>query len=96
MKLKRILVILTKRNGVYLGGPIISILTVSVSRCTGNSAPRNCNRLRSEHVRPYRGSSQKPSTVGVSPRYEYEVAAGPPSVPPPVLGQSVVGQSVEP
>ena len=48
--------------------------------------------VRSEHVR----SSPKPSTVGVSPRYEYEVAAGPPSVPPPVLGQSVVGQSVEP
>ena len=32
--------------------------------------------VRSEHVR----SSPKPSTVGVVPRFGYEVAAGPPSV----------------
>jgi hypothetical protein len=39
--------------------------------------------VRSEHVR----SSLKPFTVGVIPRFEYEVAAGPPSV---------LGQGVEP
>jgi len=44
---------------------------------------RGIGKVRSEHVR----SSQKPFTVGVNPRFEYEVTAGPPSV---------LGQGVEP